>query len=98
MFRSGGTRASPTPTLRGTSIGFLVATGYGATGYVQGLGGVQFIKLVSAELADELAEALPDREDLAEDAAILRQSADRCRDIMRSMGASGSPQAQGAAS
>ena len=47
------------------------------------------IKLVSAELADELAEALPDREDLAEDAAILRQSADRCRDIMRSMGASG---------
>lgn len=47
------------------------------------------IKLVSAELADELAEALPDREDLAEDVTILRQSADRCRDIMRSMGASG---------
>lgn len=47
------------------------------------------IKLVSAELADELAEALPEREDLAEDVTILRQSADRCRDIMRSMGASG---------
>ena len=47
------------------------------------------IKLVSAELADELSEALPDREDLAEDVTLLRQSADRCRDIMRSMGASG---------
>ncbi len=47
------------------------------------------IKLVSSELADELAEALPDREDLAEDVTLLRQSADRCRDIMRSMGASG---------
>ena len=47
------------------------------------------IKLVSSELADELAEALPDRSDLAEDAALLRQSADRCRDILHSMGASG---------
>ncbi len=47
------------------------------------------IKLVSAELADELSEALPAREDLAEDVALLQQSADRCRDIMRSMGASG---------
>ncbi|KGJ05676.1 histidine kinase [Paracoccus halophilus] len=47
------------------------------------------IKLVSTELADELSEALPQRADLAEDVALLRQSADRCRDIMRSMGSSG---------
>lgn len=43
------------------------------------------IKLVSTELADEL----PDRPDLAEDLALLAQSADRCRDIMRSMGQAG---------
>jgi len=47
------------------------------------------IKLVGAELADELAEALPEREDLAEDVALLRQSADRCRDILKSMGSAG---------
>lgn len=47
------------------------------------------IKLVSSELADELSQALPAREDLAEDVALLQQSADRCRDILRSMGASG---------
>ncbi|WP_199260082.1 ActS/PrrB/RegB family redox-sensitive histidine kinase [Paracoccus binzhouensis] len=47
------------------------------------------IKLVSAELADELSEALPDRKDLAEDVALLRQSADRCRDILKSMGGAG---------
>ena len=47
------------------------------------------IKLVSTELADELAEALPDREDLAEDVALLCRSADRCRDIMKSMGSAG---------
>lgn len=47
------------------------------------------IKLVSAELADELSDALPDREDLAEDLALLRQSADRCRDILKSMGGAG---------
>lgn len=47
------------------------------------------IKLVSAELSDELSEALPEREDLAEDLALLRQSADRCRDILKSMGSSG---------
>lgn len=47
------------------------------------------IKLVSSELADELSQALPDRDDLAEDVQLLRQSADRCRDILRSMGASG---------
>ncbi|MFC3527578.1 ActS/PrrB/RegB family redox-sensitive histidine kinase [Paracoccus mangrovi] len=47
------------------------------------------IKLVSSELADELSQALPDRDDLAEDVMLLRQSADRCRDILRSMGASG---------
>ena len=47
------------------------------------------IKLISSELADELAEALPDRPDLAEDVSLLRQSADRCRDILKSMGGAG---------
>lgn len=47
------------------------------------------IKLIAAEMQDELAEALPDRTDLAEDALTLTQSADRCRDIMRSMGRAG---------
>lgn len=47
------------------------------------------IKLIAAELRDELADALPDRSDLAEDAATLTQSADRCRDILRSMGRAG---------
>lgn len=43
------------------------------------------IKLVSAELIDELA----DRPDLREDAELIRSQADRCRDILRSMGRSG---------
>ena len=43
------------------------------------------IKLVSAELADELA----DRPELAEDARLLVQQADRCRTILQSMGRSG---------
>ncbi|WP_328803829.1 ActS/PrrB/RegB family redox-sensitive histidine kinase [Paracoccus xiamenensis] len=47
------------------------------------------IKLIAAEMQEELAEALPDRTDLAEDALTLKQSADRCRDIMRSMGRAG---------
>ncbi len=47
------------------------------------------IKLIAAEMQDELAEALPDRTDLADDARTLTQSADRCRDIMRSMGRAG---------
>lgn len=47
------------------------------------------IKLIAGEMQDELAEALPDRTDLAEDARTLTQSADRCRDIMRSMGRAG---------
>lgn len=47
------------------------------------------IKLVATEVADELAEALPDRSDLAEDIAILRQSADRCAGILKSMGRAG---------
>ncbi|WBU56378.1 ActS/PrrB/RegB family redox-sensitive histidine kinase [Paracoccus sediminicola] len=47
------------------------------------------IKLIAAELNDELSSALPDRSDLAEDAATLAQSADRCRDILRSMGRAG---------
>ncbi|MFG6079716.1 ActS/PrrB/RegB family redox-sensitive histidine kinase [Paracoccus litorisediminis] len=47
------------------------------------------IKLVSSELADEIGEALPDRDDLAEDMELLRQSADRCGAILRSMGSAG---------
>lgn len=43
------------------------------------------IKLASAELMDELE----DREDLREDAALIREQADRCRDILRSMGRAG---------
>lgn len=43
------------------------------------------IKLVSAELADEL----DDRPDLREDALLIRGQADRCRDILRSMGRAG---------
>lgn len=40
------------------------------------------IKLVSAELMDELR----DRPDLLEDAKLIRDQADRCRDILRDMG------------
>ncbi|WP_071797684.1 sensor histidine kinase RegB [Natronohydrobacter thiooxidans] len=43
------------------------------------------IKLIAAELAEEVQ----DRPDLAEDARILREQADRCRDILRSMGRAG---------
>ncbi len=43
------------------------------------------IKLVSAELMEELAEV----PDLKEDAALIRDQADRCRDILRSMGRAG---------
>jgi len=43
------------------------------------------IKLVSAELMDDLA----DRPEQAEDAALIRDQADRCRDILRSMGRAG---------
>ena len=43
------------------------------------------IKLVSTELIDELA----DRPDLREDAELVRDQADRCRDILRSMGRAG---------
>ncbi len=43
------------------------------------------IKLTSAELADELQ----DSPDLQEDALLIRQQADRCRDILRSMGRAG---------
>lgn len=42
------------------------------------------ITLVSTELADELEES-----DLKEDARLIRQQADRCRDILRSMGQAG---------
>lgn len=43
------------------------------------------IKLASAELIEELA----DRPDLKEDATLIRDQADRCRDILRSMGQAG---------
>ncbi len=43
------------------------------------------IKLVSTEMIDELA----DRADLLEDARLIRDQADRCRDILRSMGKAG---------
>ncbi len=43
------------------------------------------IKLASGELYDELS----DRSDLQEDAALIREQADRCRDILRDMGRAG---------
>ncbi len=43
------------------------------------------IKLVSGEMLDELG----DRPDLLADAALIREQADRCRDILRSMGRAG---------
>ncbi|MBF9048172.1 ActS/PrrB/RegB family redox-sensitive histidine kinase [Rhodobacterales bacterium LSUCC0031] len=43
------------------------------------------IKLVSTELVDELG----DHPQLAEDAKLIRDQADRCRDILRSMGRAG---------
>jgi len=43
------------------------------------------IKLVSTELAEELEN----QPELAEDARLIRDQADRCRDIMRSMGRAG---------
>lgn len=43
------------------------------------------IKLVSSELAEELA----DNDAFREDAELIREQADRCRDILRSMGQAG---------
>ena len=43
------------------------------------------IKLTSGELVEELE----DRPDLQEDAQLIREQADRCRDILRSMGRAG---------
>ena len=43
------------------------------------------IKLVSSELADELE----DRPELRDDALLIREQADRCRDILHSMGRAG---------
>jgi len=43
------------------------------------------IKLASSELMDELE----DHEDLRADAALIREQADRCRDILRDMGQAG---------
>lgn len=43
------------------------------------------IKLTSAELIEEL----DDRPELKEDAALIKEQADRCRDILRSMGRAG---------
>lgn len=47
------------------------------------------IKLIAAELADELDDIVAERPGLADDLAQLRQSADRCREILRSMGRAG---------
>ena len=46
------------------------------------------IKLVSAELIDDLQD-VPGAEHLRDDAALIRDQADRCRDILRSMGRAG---------
>lgn len=43
------------------------------------------IKLTSSELAEELA----DNDDLRDDALLIREQADRCRDILKSMGRAG---------
>jgi two-component system, sensor histidine kinase RegB len=43
------------------------------------------IKMISTEMIDELA----DRPDLLEDIRLIRDQADRCRDILRSMGRAG---------
>src|SRR5690606_22437212 len=43
------------------------------------------IKLTSSELADDL----PEGSEAREDALLIRQQADRCRDILRSMGRAG---------
>lgn len=43
------------------------------------------IKMVSTEMLEELA----DQPELAEDARLIREQADRCRDILRSMGKAG---------
>ena len=43
------------------------------------------IKLASGELMDELS----DQPDLLEDAVLIREQADRCRDILRDMGRAG---------
>lgn len=47
------------------------------------------LKLVSTELGEEIAEALPDREDLINDIKIMGDSVNRCRDILRQMGNAG---------
>lgn len=47
------------------------------------------IKLVSTELAEELADPGTDPATLREDALLIRAQADRCRDILRSMGPRG---------
>ncbi len=46
------------------------------------------IKLVSSEMADEL-QGEADRDSLLEDARLIGEQADRCREIMRSMGRAG---------
>jgi two-component system sensor histidine kinase RegB len=47
------------------------------------------IKLVSTELAEELENAQAVQSDLREDALLIRDQADRCRDILRAMGPRG---------
>ncbi|GAA4221624.1 two-component system sensor histidine kinase RegB [Sagittula marina] len=46
------------------------------------------IKLTSSELADDLDDH-PELSDLKDDALLIREQADRCRDILRSMGRAG---------
>jgi two-component system sensor histidine kinase RegB len=46
------------------------------------------IKLASSELLDDLS-GHPELQDLAEDAALIRDQTDRCRDILRDMGRAG---------
>ena len=46
------------------------------------------IKLASSEMLNELSKN-PDFEDLAEDAALIRDQSDRCRDILHDMGRAG---------
>lgn len=47
------------------------------------------LKLVSTELGEEIAEALPERDDLMGDIKMMGDSITRCRDILRQMGNAG---------
>lgn len=47
------------------------------------------IKLTGSEMADDLLDALPDRPELAADAGLIRDQAERCRQILQQMGRAG---------